>query len=210
MAEFGLTGGIGTGKSTVGAGLVARGATLVDTDAITRELQEPGATVFTAMVAHFGDGVVAPDGTLDRPAVAAIVFNDPDQLAALNAMVHPAVVEEMMARRQAFSAAGDVVLVDIPLMITPDGQMRPEYTTFTAKIVVDCDPEVAVGRLIEHRGFDEGDAWARIAAQATRETRLGIADHIIDNSGPLDGLEPKLDACWSWMIALASGADTQS
>lgn len=206
MAEFGLTGGIGSGKSTVANGLVARGATLVDTDAIVRELQEPGGSVFAAMVAHFGDGIVGEDGTLDRQAVAGIVFNDAEQLAALNQMVHPAVVEEMMARRAAFLAAGDTVLVDIPLMITPDGTTRPEYTTFTAKIVVDCEPDLAVARLMAFRGFSEDDARARIAAQAARELRNGIADRLITNSGTIEELEPQLDACWEWMLALSESS----
>jgi dephospho-CoA kinase len=201
MPEFGLTGGIGSGKSTVADGLVARGATLVDSDAIVRELQEPGGSVFAAMVEHFGERIVASDGTLDRAAVASIVFNDPEELTALNMMVHPPVVDEMMARRTAFLAAGDVVVVDIPLMITPDGETRPEYTTFDGKIVVDCEPDVAVARLVEFRGFDEADARARIAAQAGREIRNSIADRIIDNSGALGDLEPQLDECWAWMLS---------
>jgi dephospho-CoA kinase len=202
MAEFGLTGGIGSGKSTVAEGLVDRGATLVDTDAIVRELQEPGGKVFVAMVEHFGDRIVGEQGALDRQAVADIVFSDPKELTALNMMVHPAVVAEMMERRERFQADGKTVLVDIPLMIMPDGTTRPEYTTFDGKIVVDCDPDVTVGRLVEFRGFDAEDARNRIAAQASRDIRNAIADRLIDNSGPLDSLEKQLDECWDWMSSL--------
>ncbi len=204
MPDFGLTGGIGSGKSTVAQGLVDRGATLVDADAIVKELQEPGERVFVAMVEHFGERILAGDGTLDRAAVASIVFNDADQLAALNGIVHPTVIEEMMARRRAFVAAGEFVVVDIPLLVTPDGQTRPEYTTFDGQIVVDCDHDVAVARLVEFRGFTEEDARSRIAAQATREMRNAIADQLIDNSGSMADLEPQLDECWAWMLSHAS------
>lgn len=201
MREFGLTGGIGSGKSTVAAGLVARGARLVDADRVVRELQEPGGAVFDAMVEHFGSDIVAADGTLDRQAVADRVFADADALAALNAIVHPAVGAEMKARRAALAASGAVVVLDIPLLVRPDGSLgQKEWADLAGIIVVDCDPQVAVARLVEHRGFARADAEARIAAQATRDQRAAVADLVIDNSGDLAELEPQLDRCWQWML----------
>jgi len=202
MREFGLTGGIGSGKSTVAAGLVTRGAVLVDADQIVRELQAPAGAVFAAMVDRFGDGIVADDGTLDRQAVAGLVFADPEALESLNAIVHPVVGAEMKARRDALAETGDVVVLDIPLLVKPDGSLgRAEWSELAGVIVVDCDPSVAVERLVSHRGFDAADAQARIAAQASRDQRRAVADRIIDNTGGLAALEPQLDACWRWMCA---------
>jgi dephospho-CoA kinase len=190
VREFGLTGGIGSGKSTVAAGLVARGAHLIDADQVVRELQQPGGAVFDAMVEHFGADIVADDGTLDRQAVADRVFADPDALAALNAIVHPAVGAEMKARRAALADSEAVVVLDIPLLVRPDGSLgQKEWAELAGIIVVDCEPDVAVARLVEHR----------IAAQATREQRAAVADLVIDNSGDLSALEPQLDHCWQWM-----------
>lgn len=203
MFEFGLTGGIGAGKSTVAAGLVARGAALIDADAIVRELQAPGGSVLEAMVAHFGESIRTDEGELDRQAVAAIVFADEDQLKALNDIVHPAVGAEMKARREALIDTDAIVVVDIPLLVRADGTRgdRKEYESLLGIVVVDCDPEVAIERLVEHRGFAEDDARARIANQASREDRLKVADHVIDNSGDLASLEPQLDTCWAWLEA---------
>lgn len=210
MSEFALTGGIGAGKSTVARGLVARGAALIDADEIVRELQEPGGAVYDAIVDRFGSRVVSVDGSLDRQAIADIVFNDSEELDALNALVHPAVGREMAQRRAALVDAGRIVVVDIPLLVKPDGALgRKEYEAFAGIIVVDCDIDVAVARLMEHRGFSESDARARIAAQAGRDQRLAHADHIIDNSGNLEALEPQLDACWSWMTARAAVTGAQ-
>jgi dephospho-CoA kinase len=196
MLEVGLTGGIGAGKSTVASLLVARGAVLIDADAIVRELQEPGESVFDAMVAHFGPGIVGPDGTLDRPAVASIVFSDPDELAVLNSLVHPAVVAEMTRRRRSLAGTDATVVLDIPLLV--EGGYRD-----VAVIVVDIDPDVAVRRLVDGRGLDESDARARVAAQASRADRLAAADFVIDNSGDPDDLAAEVDRCWEWICALS-------
>ena len=196
MIEIGLTGGIGSGKSTVAELLVARGAVLVDADAIVREVQQPGTPVFLAMVERFGPGIVAADGTLDRPAVAAIVFADPDQLAALNGIVHPAVTDEMTARRERLAATDATVILDIPLLV------ESKYGGLAGIIVVDVDPELAVERLVQHRGFSEEDARARIGRQASRDERLAVADFVIDNSGDLASLGAQVDACWSWIESL--------
>ena len=201
MREFGLTGGIGSGKSTVAHALVARGAALIDADAIVRDLQAPGMPVLDAMAAEFGPDILTASGGLDRQAVAAIVFADEDRLAALNAIVHPAVVAEMARLRSELSVIDAIVVTDIPLFVRADGtrSVSEEYDALVGVVVVDCDLEVAVGRLVEHRGFSEADARARMANQATRDARLAVADFVIDNSGSLADLEPQLDSCWQWM-----------
>ncbi len=196
MILVGLTGGIGSGKSTVGRALVERGAVLVDADEIVHRLQSPGTNVFAEMVERFGDGIVAEDGSLDRAAVAAIVFNDADALADLGSIVHPRVHEEI-ERRVAEQVDGDnVVVLDIPLL----GEAG--WPGLQGTIVVDLEPDVAVSRLVEHRGFDEGDARARIDAQIGREERLAMADFVFDNSGAPDDLGPEIDRLWGWISSL--------
>ncbi len=208
MFEFGLTGGIGSGKSTVAAGLVNRGAVLIDADAIVRDLQAPGGAVLVAMVEHFGEGILTGAGELNRQAVADIVFNDEAQLKALNDIVHPAVGKEMKARHDALIGTDAIIVNDIPLLVLADGKKSPrkEYERLLGIIVVDCEVEIAVRRLVEHRGFSEDDARARMANQASREDRRAVADHLIDNSGDLAALEPQLDACWEWMRAQSAAA----
>ena len=205
MVEIALTGGIGAGKSTVSAALAERGAVLIDADEISREVQRPGTAVFEAMVQRWGDGVVAADGTLDRAAVAAIAFADEAELAALNAIVHPAIGAEMADRRRAASASGaEVVVLDVPLLVRPDGSLVPEIADDVAGVVVvDADEETAVGRLVEQRRLSEADARARMARQASREARLAAADFVIDNSGTRPQLEAQIEACWTWIASLA-------
>jgi dephospho-CoA kinase len=192
----GLTGGIGSGKSTVSAMLAEKGALVIDADAITRELQQPGHEVFDAMVGRFGPIIVAPDGTLDRPAVAAIVFADEQARKDLEAIVHPAVGAEMLERMQAVAETDRVVVYDVPLLI------EAARKGYGAVIVVDVDPEVAVRRLVEQRQMDERDARARIANQATREDRVAVADRVIDNSGTIDDLRRQVDEVWAWIETL--------
>lgn len=204
MVEVALTGGIGAGKSTVSAALAQRGAVLIDADEIGREVQRPGGAVFEAMVQRWGDAVVDADGGLDRAAVAAIAFGDETELAALNAIVHPAIGAEMTARRRAASGA-EVVVLDVPLLVRPDGSLVPEIAAGVAGVVVvDADEETAIRRLVEQRGFVEADARARMARQASREDRLAAADFVIDNSGSWSQLEAQIDACWTWLRSLAS------
>jgi dephospho-CoA kinase len=200
MKLVGLTGGIGSGKTTVGALLVARGAVLVDADALVRELQQPGMPVFEAMVERFGGGVVAADGSLDRQAIADVVFNDPEALKALNAIVHPAVGAEVWNRIAAHNETDDVVIADIPLLV--EGQT---VLPVIGVIVVDAPNEVQVERLVSFRGFSEADARARIANQASREDRLARADFVVDNSGAPAELEPQIDAAWKWIESLEPG-----
>jgi dephospho-CoA kinase len=192
----GLTGGIGSGKSTVSAMLAEKGALVIDADAITREQQQPGHEVFDAMVERFGPGIVAGDGTLDRPAVAAIVFADEQARKDLEAIVHPAVGAEMLNRMQAVADTDQVVVYDVPLLVE---SARKGYG---AVVVVDVDPEVAVERLVELRHMDDGDARARIANQASREERRAVADRIIDNSGTIEDLRRQVDEMWLWIQTL--------
>jgi dephospho-CoA kinase len=200
MLLIGLTGGIGSGKSTVSALLAAKGAVVIDADAITRELQQPGTEVLAAMVERFGPGILAGDGTLDRQAVADIVFTDADALGDLAAIVHPAVGAEI-ARRLAEEADTDhLVVLDVPLLVESG---RDDLAHL---VVVDVDPEVAVARLVEHRGMEEADARARMANQVAREDRLAKADLVIDNSGSLGDLAAQVDAIWPTLVALGATA----
>ena len=201
MLLIGLTGGIGSGKSTVSAGLAERGAVVVDADAIVRELQEPGTQVFTEMVERFGPGIVAEDGTLDRAAVADLVFGDPDALADLGRIVHPRVGEEIARRLVELADTDAVVILDVPLLV------ESGRDDMVGTIVVDLDPEVAVRRLVQHRGFSEEDARSRIARQASREERLAKADFVVDNHGDLDGLGAQIDAAWEWIASLRPDRD---
>ena len=190
----------------MGAGLVERGAILIDADEIVRYLQQPGEPVFNAIVRRWGPIVVAEDGTLDRAAVAAVVFKDADELAALNSIVHPAVGEEMVKRRAAAAerSPGAVVVLDIPLLVRPGGEpIARRYRDLAGIVVVDADPEVAVQRLVAQRGLSEDDARARLANQAGRKSRLEVADFVIDNDGAAAELEPQIDACYRWAAALA-------
>jgi dephospho-CoA kinase len=188
---FGLTGGIGSGKSTVSSLLEERGAVIIDADRVVRELQQPGEPVFEAMVEAFGAGIVAADGTLDRQAVADLVFGDDDKLQTLNGIVHPAVGVRMAEQMAALADSDRIVILDVPLLVEKGNRDT------VATIVVDVDPEVAVQRLVEHRGFDEADARARMARQASRQERLAKADVVIDNSGSVDDLVPQVDDLWS-------------
>ena len=202
MVLIGLTGGIGSGKSTVSEALERRGAVVVDADRIVKELQQPGTEVFAEMVERFGDGIVGPDGQLDRPAVAAIVFNDAEALADLGAIVHPRVRDEMTRRLEELAATDQVVVLDVPLLV------ESGWEGMSGVVVVDLDPDVAVSRLVEFRGFDEVDARNRIANQASREDRLAKADQVVDNGGDLASLEAQVDVVWDWISGLEpSGED---
>ncbi|WP_334142882.1 dephospho-CoA kinase [Rhabdothermincola sp.] len=200
MLLVGLTGGIGSGKSTVSSSLAARGAVVIDADAITRELQEPGQPVLAAMVERFGEGILQPDGRLDRQAVADLVFNDPDALADLNAIVHPAVGAEIARRLDAEQGTDHIVILDVPLLV------ESGRDDLAAMIVVDTDPEIAVRRLVEQRGFSEADARARISRQASRQERLARADFVIENNGSRAELAAHIEECWAWLLAGAPRA----
>jgi dephospho-CoA kinase len=196
----GLTGGIGSGKSTVSAMLAGRGAVVIDADLTTRQVQAPGGPAYQPILDRFGPGVVAADGTLDRPALAALVFSDPAARADLQAIVWPAVGQSMAAQMAAHEGTDAVVIMDIPLL----AESSNERPYLAGVLVVDCPPEVAVERLVGQRGMSEDDARARMAAQATREQRLARADFVIDNSGDLDHLAAEVDRAWGWIESLRS------
>jgi len=194
----GLTGGIGSGKSTVAQMLRERGAVVVDADAVAHQVMEPGGVAYRAVVDRFGPEVVAPDGAIDRPRLAEVVFADSAALADLNAIVHPAVREVMAERAQAEASTDHVVVLEIPLLVE-SGAARPGMA---GVMVVDCPVDVAVNRVIRHREMREGEVRARIAAQATREERLAAADVVIDNSGTPEDLAAEVDRAWRWIEAL--------
>ncbi|MEU6116324.1 dephospho-CoA kinase [Streptomyces sp. NPDC047117] len=190
MVKVGLTGGIGAGKSEVSRLLASYGAVIVDADKIAREVVEPGTPGLAAVVEAFGTDVLTPDGTLDRPKLGALVFADPDRLKALNAIVHP-LVGARSAELEAAAGADAVVVHDVPLL-TENG-LAPLYDVI---VVVDAAPETQLRRLVELRGMTEDEAKARMNAQADRKQRLAIADHVIDNDGPLEALEPQVREVW--------------
>jgi dephospho-CoA kinase len=152
--------------------------------------------VFDAMVERFGPGIVAADGRLDRQAVADIVFNDPEELKALNAIVHPAVGVEIFKRIEEQTASDNVVVLDIPLLVE-GGRYK-----VGGVLVVDTPIDVAVQRLVELRGMDEADARARIANQVSREDRVAKADYVIDNGGTEADLDARMDDLWAWIQSL--------
>ena len=196
MILVGLTGGIGSGKSTVSAALAARGAVIVDADQVVRDVQQPGSPVLAKLAERFGAQVIAADGSLDRPALAAIAFADPDALKDLNGIVHPAVGAEMNRQVMQHVASERVVVLDIPLLTENPRE------GLQGKIVVDVPVETQVDRLVRFRGFDEADARARISRQATREQRLEGAGFVVDNSGDTAALAPQIEQLWRWLQSL--------
>lgn len=196
MKLVGLTGGIGAGKSTVSLRLAELGAIIVDADLIARAVVAPGSAGLAAISERFGPEVLLSDGALNRPALAAIVFGDTEALGALNAITHPAIAVEVSAQTDAHRGTDRVVVYDAALLIGtgPAGMV--------GRALVDVDPEVAVGRLQQFRGFSEADARSRIAAQVDRSTRLSFADFVIDNSGDLASLHAEVDRMWAWIATL--------
>ncbi|MFE3205035.1 dephospho-CoA kinase [Embleya sp. NPDC059237] len=189
--NVGLTGGIGAGKSEVARLLAELGAVVIDSDRIAREVVAPGTPGLAAVVAEFGESVLLPDGSLDRPGLGRIVFGAPERLAALNAIVHPLVGAR--AAELTAAAGEDAVLVnDVPLLVEND-----LAGLYDLVVVVDAAPETQLDRLVRLRGMPEADARARMAAQASREQRLAVADVVIDNDGPLEALEPQVRSLWS-------------
>jgi len=190
----GLTGGIASGKSLVADLLAAKGAVIVDADVLAREAVEPGTPGLAAIRERFGDAVLGADGTLDRAALARIVFADAAARADLNAIVHPDV--RRRAAEAAAHAPADAVVVEVIPLLVETGQ----GASFDVVVVVDAEPEEQVRRLGERNGLSRAEAQARIAAQASREERLAAADVVIDNTGDLAGLRAQVDALWSHLI----------
>lgn len=194
VLQVGVTGGIGSGKSTVAARLGEHGAVLVDADRIAREVVEPGSDGLAEVVSAFGDGVLGADGGLDRPALAAVVFGDSAARQRLNAIVHPR-VRTRSAELIAAAPADTVVVQDIPLLV--EGGMAAH---FPLVVVVHADQEERVRRLVGSRGLSEDDARARIAAQASDDERRAVADVWLDNSGAPADLVAAVDVLWDGRI----------
>jgi dephospho-CoA kinase len=191
VLRVGLTGGIGSGKSTVARRLAQLGAVVIDSDAIAREVVEPGTKGLAEIVAEFGGGVLTEKGALDRAALASLVFQDPTARERLNAIVHPRVrqrSEELIAE----APADAVVVQDIPLLV--EGRMAP---LFPLVVVVHADAEERVRRLVELRGRPESDARARIASQADDAARRAAADVWLDNAGDPADLDAAVDELWT-------------
>ncbi len=197
MVVVGLTGGIGSGKSTVAGLLASRGATVIDADLLAREVLAAGTPGLAAVVARFGAGVVGDDGRLNRRALADVVFSDPVALADLNAIVHPAVRARIDGRLAALGPGAGVVVLEIPLLV----ESGRSYGA-AAVIVVDCPADVALRRLVDGRGMNEGDARRRMAAQISQADRLAAADVVIDNSGSRENLERQVTDVWRQIAAL--------
>jgi dephospho-CoA kinase len=195
MRRIGLTGGIGSGKSTVARLFAQHGASVIDADAIAREVVAPGSDGLGALTEAFGPAILNGDGSLNRPALADIVFADPDARQTLNAITHPRIAArtaQLIAR-----LPDDAILVhDVPLLV--ELNMQKAYDLV---VVVDAPDEVRVARLID-RGHSPADARARISAQAPREQRLAAADIVIDNSGDLESLSRQVDSVWSRIAGL--------
>lgn len=195
MLAVGLTGGIGSGKSAVADLLVARGAVLIDADQVARDVVAPGGPAYQPLIDRFGTGIVAPDGTIDRKALAAVAFADEATRLELNAITHPAIGLAMIAARDAHEGTDDIVVLAIPLLTA----VHRETVKLDKVVVVDCPTDVALERLLSQRGFERADAEARIRAQISRAERCQEADYLLDNSGDRAALESEVATLWDWL-----------
>ncbi len=200
MLAVGLTGGIGSGKSAVADLLVERGAVLVDADQVARDVVAPGGPAYQPLIDRFGPGIVAPDGTIDRKALAAVAFADEESRLALNAITHPAIGIAMLQARDALKDTDRIVVLAIPLLTA----VHRETVGLHKVVVVDCPTDVALERLIAQRGFDRADAEARIRAQISREERVKEADYVLDNCGDRAALAAEVDRLWDWLVDAAA------
>ncbi len=201
MYLVGLTGGLGSGKSTVTEMLRARGARVVDADAVSREVTRKGEPGWEALVKDLGEDILDETGELDRKALADRVFDDPDKRERLNGLLHPIIIQRMaeeLARYSREAGENDVVVVDVPLLVETGMEKM-----FRAVIVVVTDPLEQVARVKRDREMSEEEAWARINSQASNEERKAAADYLVDNSGTLDELEERVEEVWR---ALQAGA----
>lgn len=196
MIVVGLTGGIGSGKSTVSRMLARRGAVVIDADLIVHQLQQPGQPLLDALAVRFGAEILTADGALDRAKLAEIAFASDEDVADLNAIVHPAVRREIARRVQGEAESNNVVVLDIPLITERDAY------EMAALVVVDAPVDVAVERMVSQRAMSEHEVRARVSKQISREKRRSLADRVIDNSGDLAALERQVDDVWSWMHTL--------
>ncbi len=198
MLCVGLTGGIGAGKSTVAGLLVDHGAKLVDADLIAREVVAPGGPAYAPLLERFGSDILDGAGLIDRPRLAGLVFGNPEALADLNSITHPAIGVEMIQRKDRFANTDEIVVMDIPLLRS----VHREMLSLAAVIVVDTPTELALERLVTLRGMAPGDAEARIGSQVDRATRLEGADYVINNSGGLADLQAEVDRVWAALVEL--------
>jgi dephospho-CoA kinase len=205
MRLVGLTGGIGSGKSTVADLLRAKGAVVVDADEVARAVVEPGQPALDALIERFGPGILDASGRLDRPALAAIAFADDDGRKALGDITWPAIGEEF--ERRITAAPHDAVVVcDVPLLVESKAAAARPYV---AVIVVEAPIDVRLDRL-EVRGVARDDAERRMAAQATDEERRAVATHLVDNGGDLESLARQIDRIWADLLARESVAEATS
>lgn len=193
MLRVGLTGGIGSGKSSVAAMLTASGAVVIDSDRLAREVVDPGTPGLARVVEAFGQDLLAADGTLDRAAMASLVFTDPTARQRLEAIIHPLVRDRAAQLQRAAAAENpDVIVVqDVPLLLETG-----RHRHFDVIVVVDAPVEVAERRLVSDRGYTPDEARRRVAAQATREQRNAIADLVLDNSGTKADLLRQVQQLW--------------
>jgi dephospho-CoA kinase len=201
-----LTGGIGSGKSAVSSLLSEKGAVVIDLDLVAREVVGRGTPGYAAVVERFGAGVLGEGGAIDRVALAAIVFSDPDERRELEQIVHPEVQRVAQSRLEEEASTDHVVVVDVPLLAespAPRSYLQPYLQGI---LVVDAPIEIAVDRLVRLRGMSEEEARARISAQATREARVAIADFVILNDGTMTNLGAMTDKAWEWIERLAGAA----
>ena len=195
MLAVGLTGGIGSGKSAVADLLVERGAVLIDADQVARDVVAPGGPAYQPLIDRFGPGIVASDGTIDRPALAAVAFADDAARADLNAITHPAIGVAMIEALDALAGTDRIVVLAIPLLTA----MHRETMKLDRVVVVDCPMDIALERLLSQRGMDRADAEARIRAQISREERVKGVDYVLDNSGDRAALELEVVRLWEWL-----------
>jgi dephospho-CoA kinase len=200
--RVGLTGGIGSGKSTVSALLADRGAVVIDYDLLAREVVEVGSPALTQIAQRFGPGVLAPDGTLDRPALGAIVFDDHEARLDLEAITHPAIGRLAWARDEA-APEGSIVVHDHPLLVESGLAPLMDFV-----VVVDLPEDIQLDRLVRLRGMSIDDARSRVAAQASRADRRAAADVVIDNSGTPADLVEAVDALWTRLRGQVGVSDT--
>lgn len=199
MLSVGLTGGIGSGKSAVSALLAAHGAVVIDADLVAREVVAPGTPGLARVAERFGAEVLLPDGGLDRAALGTRVFADPQELHALNAIVHPLVGEQTRVLvQQARAAHAQVVVHDVPLLV--ENGLAGAYD---AVVVVAAMPETQLDRLVRLRGMAEAEARQRMAAQAPLADKLAVATHVIDNDGALQDLAAQVERLWHELTAVS-------
>ena len=196
MLRVGLTGGIGSGKSAVSDMLVGHGAVVIDYDQLAREVVEPGNPALAEITRRFGTGILSADGTLDRPALGAIVFNDPESLRTLEGITHPA-IRVLAAAREASADVNAIVVHDNALLVE-----MGRHTACDVVIVVDVPQDVQIARLMASRGMAEAEARARITHQTSRESRTGVADFIVDNTGSMDELALIVGGLWAKLVLL--------